>query len=214
MKKKLTLIILASLILLAVFTGCTAEEPGYGILVDTDLDPIVIDGNTSTIVIIPFPHHQIHEGNSFDIQEVVDLPNGNVRDLQITTPNTTQWTHLTFIFYTESEVEWYLYEDVNIILAGANHVVENANRNSLNAPTLLVNYIDNANVGAANADTAVIAALMLYHGISGAGKDAGDFVEHTHEIILRQNEDYTLRFIANVAGYVSYHLDWYERAND
>ncbi len=201
--KRIMLLGLLSIMLLVV--GCSSDEAVY---ITTD----GMDKTSQALTTISLAEHEIHDGDAYGVKSVVDLGNGAVRDIQITTPNTTVWAHMIISFETESETEWYLYEDVNIIAPGTDESPYNANRNSTNTTTLAANYIDNANIGAANADTAVAAATALFSGISGAGKDSGDF-DHQHELVLKQNEDYSLRFVATTAGYVNYHLDWYEYTN-
>ncbi len=211
--KKLILFILAALLIMPWLTGCTQDDPGYSFLVDFDGDVAIVDGATGAMVAIESGHHQIHNGSTFTYVDVVDLGVNNVRDIQITTPNTTEWAHFTFMISTESETDWYFYENVTINVAGAGIVEQNANRNSGHVATTMMAVIDNANVANANADTAVAGATEIYHGVSGAGKDAG-MHDHGHELILDQNQDYTLRFIASAAGNVSYHIDWYEHVNN
>ena len=207
-------------ILLVSMIGCTADDPGFYTstadskvqVIDSDGDIIGIDGSTRTLQTIEYEHHEIHEGSSYTIIDVVDMANGAVRDIQITVPNTTKLPHIVFSFVNESEVEWWVYEDVTINVAGAVVLMNNNNRNSTNLATTMLAEIDNANIAAANADTVVAAAVEIYHGMSGAGKDSGEH-EHNHEIILKRNEEYTFRFVANAAGYVSYHIDWYEHTS-
>ena len=217
MKSYLLILIIGLLAL----TGCTtAEEPGYNtivgnpevMVVDSDGDIIGIDSATRVLAIIPYEYHEIHSGSSFSEVDTVELPNAAVRDIQITTPDTTRWSHFFFTFSVESETQWFLYEGVNIIATDAVVIPINSDRNSLNPASLVLGFSDAAGVAAANAKTAVAASLEAYHGIAGAGKDAGDY-DHTHELILRQNTNYSIRFIANAAGYVNYHLDWYEHTN-
>jgi hypothetical protein len=120
---------------------------------------------------------------------------------------------MTIEFDTESETDWYFYEDVTINVAGTEVTPVNHNRNSTNTSGLTVKVITNTTTANANADTAVAAATTLMHGIAGAGKKVGGQGGARNEFILKQNEDYSLRFIATAAGYVSFHLDWYEHTN-
>jgi len=181
----------------------------FGKTGDTTFQSPRIDAATPAIETIDYEHYEIHAGNSYDIIDVVDLAGSGVRDIQITTPNNTEWMHFFFNISVESETEWYLYENVAIASAGAAIVANNLNRNSINESGVTIAFIDNTSVANANADTTVSGATEIYHGITGAGKDAGQ-LDHKHEVILKQNEDYCVRFIANTAGYVNYHLNWYE----
>jgi hypothetical protein len=173
------------------------------------------DQATGAVNTIEHVHHEIHDGCNFDHTDVVDLSVNNVRDVQIITNDTTKWAHLAFSFKTESETDWYFYEGVNIVTEGTRALPFNNDRNVTSKSTpesLTLRYIDNTTTANANLDTSTAGARTLEHGISGAGKDAGE-LGHGHEIILRQNEDYCLRFIATAAGYVTYHITWYEHVN-
>lgn len=168
------------------------------------------DDATDQVVTIDYDHHKIHEGDSYGYSEVEDQTQNHVYDIQITTPDTTKWIHITGTFDVESETDWYFYENVNIILAGTAVTPLNHNRNSSNSAGLVLKVITNTTIGNANADTTVAAATTLLHGIAGAGKKVGGQGGQRMEFILKQNEDYCLRFIASTAGYVSFRLTWYE----
>ncbi len=213
MKKRLFGLLLALLLIILLVMGCTLDVPGAGIVVDIDGNPITIDGNTRSMVTLESPHHQIHEGKHFQYSEVVNLPINNVLDIQITTSNTPEWAHMTAEFDVENETEWWVYENVTINVAGAAVNEYNTNRNSVNAATVVLATITNANIANANADTAIAGATFLFHGIAGAGKKVGGQGSSRQELILLQNEDYTLRFEATAAGYISFLLRWYENTN-
>ena len=183
-----------------------------GAISDTEVKPFRVDPSTHTMQTIDYVHHEIHGGNAYSVVDVVDLAGSNVRDLQITTPNTTKWAHFFFSIKTESETMWYLYENADIIVTGTSVIPRNSNRNSSNFSGLLLREIDNTSLANANADTSVTGSTLLHSGISGAGKDAGEFT-HAEEDILKQDETYCIRFVASTAGYVNYHLSWYEHTN-
>ncbi len=73
-------------------------------------------------------------------------------------------------------------------------------------------YIDNSSVANANADTVVASGTLIEEGIIGSGKTAG-ISSRARELILKQNTNYTVRFVASSAGYVDYDLEWYEHTN-
>ncbi len=174
--------------------------------------PLVSDKSSGSMPSITFTHHQVHEGKAFEIKEVVDLSINNVRDIIITTPDTTKWGHFTFEFDTKVETEWFLYRNPVIVTTGTPHDIFNCNENSTGVADLVVSFIDNTSVANANLDTTVAAAVQRAHGISGAGRSAGGH-DHEVEVILKRNEDYVLRWIATTAGYVDYHFTWYEQVN-
>ncbi len=215
MKKKAILGIILALVLvpMLLLTGCMEEDPGYAIVVDADGNVLTIDEATGSIVQIDWDHHQIHEGSHFVYSEMVTLPMNNVLDIQITTPNTTEWAHITAEFEVEAETEWWVYENVTINVPGAAGDEFNLNRNSAQANTTQLAIITNANIANANADTAVAGATMLFHGIAGAGKKVGGQSGQRQELILEQNQDYTIRFEATAAGYIVFQIRWYEHVS-
>ena len=100
--------------------------------------PLVADGVTNSLRVITYPHHEIHEGSAFEIKSYKDLAINKVRDIRITTPNTTKWAHFTLEFDTKSETLWYLYENVAIVNTGTAITPINCNRNSTGASVLIV----------------------------------------------------------------------------
>jgi len=184
----------------------------YGRVDDTLLVPLKVDGSTQDMQVVIHEHAKIHGGDHYIISDVVDLAINNVFDIQFTTPNTTKWGHFVFKISAESETEWYIYENVTINLAGTTITPINNNRNSANTSAMTVAGISNTSVANANTDTAVAGALQVEHGIIGAGRDAGAD-DRDAELVLKQNEDYTIRFIATAAGYVDYVLSWYEHTD-
>lgn len=173
----------------------------------------IVDLSTDAPICISYPHYEIHNGDHYDLKDVVDLANGAVRDIQITTPDSEKWAHIVFDFFSENECEWFLYRNVTIELAGSAANVQNLHHNSAKTSDLVIKHIDNSSVANANADTAVAGATVIQHGITGTGQRSGGY-SHALEFILKQNEDYALRFIASAAGYVDYHFDWYEHTNE
>lgn len=172
-----------------------------------------MDSFTRSFKTIEYPHHEIHDGSSYVFAEAVDQTVNHAYDIQITTPNTTKWAHFTFSFVVEAETDWFFYENVEIILAGAAATQLNRDRNNiLNISGLTMAVITNTTVANANADTAVAGATTLIHGHTG-DKKAGGEASGRHEFILKQNEDYSLRFVATSAGWVAWNLDWYEHTN-
>ena len=171
-----------------------------------------IDYPTHVLMGIDYVHHEIHVGSNYEIVNYVDLAINNVFDIRITTPNTTKWAHFFYNFETKSETLWYLYRNAVISTAGTAVTPINSNHNSSNTSALVFNTIANATLVLADADTDVSGASTIWTGISGDGKEGGE-KDHEHEIILKQNTIYDIRFIATAAGYVNYHLNWYEHTD-
>lgn len=155
-------------------------------------------------------HHNIHDKKTCTILDVANLAINNIRDLQLYIPDGSPVrAHFTFQLDAENETEWYLYRDVNVVLAGTDQGKRNSDHDVSEEGQLSVKYIDNSNLADANVDTDVTVGSEVYHGIIGSGREAGNH-NHDNEIILSKGVYYCLRIIASVAGYTNYHLDWYE----
>lgn len=171
-----------------------------------------IDPITHALEFIAEPHAMIHHEHSFEYTSYCDQSINHVWDIQFTTEDSLEIPHLTLEFDVESETLWHFYENVNIILAGTAVVPVNHHRGSAQPAELGIAYITNTTIGNANADTVVAGATVLSEGIAGSGKKVGGEGPARHEWPLSANETYCLRFIATAAGWVSWHLDWYEKA--
>lgn len=171
-----------------------------------------MDITTWCLAVIGYPHYERHSGSAFFIKDVVALTLNDVRDFQFTPADDLKWPHWDFKVNCESETEWFLYENVEIVTPGTAVVPLNANRNSDKTPGMVWKSIDNSSLANANSDTVVSGATQLCHGIIGSGKDAGSLT-HDEEIILKKGTPYCLRYIASSAGYVDYLFDWYEHQN-
>lgn len=193
--------------------GQVADAVMYARGANSLVMPVAMDKSTHALETVSYAHHEIHDGSDYFIEDVVDLSAGDYFDVQITTPDNTAWAHVNFRLEAESETEWYLYEDVAISTAGTTKTPRNSNRNSTNTSGLTVAVISNASESDANDDTDVAGATALMHGIIGAGSQTKGNNDHDHEIIFKQNEDYSIRVIATASGYVDYSLNWYEHTD-
>ena len=169
-----------------------------------------LDSSTHAIKTIAYEHSEIHGGSSYEYTGYKDQTVNHVWDIQLSVGGSSKVPHLTFEFDVESATLWHFYEDVNIILAGTTYTPPNHLRSTDKTTNLTVAYITNTTLGNANADTAVAGATTLSEGIAGSGKKVGGQDGSRHEWILNQNMDYCFRWIATAAGYVSWHLDWYD----
>ena len=184
-----------------------------GKISDTTAKIARLDASTHSWQIVDYEHHEIHSGSHFELCEVVDLAINNVFDLQFTTPNTTKWTHFIFQISSESETEYYIYENVVINTAGTTETPLNNNRNSINTSVNTLASHLNTSLANANADTDVSGAITYEHQIIGAGRSSQGSNTRSREIVLKQNTSYCLRAIAKAAGYVNFCAQWYEHTD-
>jgi len=171
-----------------------------------------IDASTHSLQFINYEHHETHNGSHYYIQNYIDVPVNDVYDIQITTPNTTKWLHFDYTINVESETTFLIYEGVTINVAGTTLTPINNNRNSVNVSGATFAGIENTSVANANADTAVAAATLLSQGKIGLGGSGGT-KDRENELVMKQNTNYTIRLIADAAGFISFYLNWYEHTD-
>ena len=185
----------------------------FGRIDNDTLAPIKLDGSTQNIQITEHEHAEIHGGDHYYILNSVDLPLNNVRDIRITTPNTTKWGHFTFEIDVESETAWFMHRDAVISTAGTNVPAYNNDENSANTAAITFDLIDNTSVANANSDTDLTGGIELKCGVIGSGKKSLGTSERNREVILKQNTIYNIRLVANSAGNINYDFEFYEHIN-
>lgn len=173
---------------------------------------VTADATTGAMNVVDYAHHEVHQGSHYFIRDVVDQAITTVFDLQITTPNTGKWAHLTWSVIAEDEVDFYIYEQAVINVAGTAITPINSNRNSTNTSTFVIKSQVNASVGDANADTAVAGATEIEHQKAGANRNP-TISDRDHEIILRKGTVYCFRCVFTKAAYIAFDLNWYEHTN-
>lgn len=189
--------------------GNIADKTLKAAISSTEIVTPGADGSTEALLLIDYEHHEIHSGSHFFLAEITDNSLDDVEDYQIITPNTDVQIHFTFLVDVEAETEILLYENVSIATFGTAKTLMNSNRNSNNASTLKIYRINNSGTDAADIDTVITNATVLYNQVIGALRSSG-FTKRSNEIILKKNTRYSLRVIANTAGNINVNFQWYE----
>lgn len=172
-----------------------------------------LDSSTRALPTLTYVHHEIRAGDHFKVHNVVDIAINTVYDVLITTPNTTKYAHFFFSIDPENECEWYFYRNVSASVTGTTIAAYNSNHNSSTTNTTTLKGFASNSVASANLKVHSTGSTQIYHGIIGSKTLRGGEHGHDDEDMLQQNKKYLLRFIANAAGYINYHLDWYEHTD-
>lgn len=180
-----------------------------GLTSDSTSQGMRLDASTHTLQTIDYAHHEIHSGDHFFCYNYdSDVDTAGPKYYRITTPNTTKWSHLIMSIYSEGSGTWQLFENPTVNGAGTALATPNSNRNSLNAATLVV-AVDPTST----ADGTEIKVWRTGSGTSAPTR-VGSENRDDSELILKQNEDYFLKFTpdANDAK-IKIELEWYEHTN-
>ena len=192
-------------------TTDNAEVYGYN---GTNWHEARIDTSTRSFQTIEYEHHEIHAGSHFFVDGFLDIVGANdVLDFTWQMQASTKWVHWIWSIFTEKAGAWYIYEDAVATNALANTITPfNNNRNIETASITVMKYELQADLTAANADTAIGAATLIASGKLGDNKSGGSDGRND-ELVMKQGGLYCLRFIASAAGYVNFKMHWYEHTD-
>lgn len=176
---------------------------------DTTYQSPRLDAATHTLQTIDYEHHEIHAGSHFFYYNYdSEVDTAGPKYYRITTPNTTKWSHMTFTLYSEGIGTWELFENPTVNAAGTAATVFNSNRNSTKTATLIIAYD-----ATSTADGTLLATWRTGSGTTAPSRIGGES-SRDKEIILKQNEDYFLKFTPDADNAkVKAELEWYEHTN-
>ena len=171
------------------------------------LQDIVHDGITNAAKIIDHGHHEIHGGSHFMICGEAVLSAESV-DFQLTTPNTTKWTHMTFGYSITDEMLFEIYESATVSADGTGLTAYNNNRNSTKTTGLTLLQTDGS---VAVAGSKIYAQRTGYN--NTPSRFEGGASTRDREIILKQGTTYRFLFTSAGANNFSYCGEWYDHTN-
>ena len=185
----------------------------WGMISNTVARAIRIDAATHAMTTIDYEHHEVHDGEHFDVHLYTTVANGADEDFLITVAATTKWPHMLWAFESNVEMEISLYEAVTTADDGTPYNIFNNDRNSgtgsgavvWNGPTLAGGALGDAGQG----------GTLLWSSKMGAGKKIGGETRESHERILKRNTKYWFRVHngSGGAGWLNFHFNWYEHQN-
>ena len=109
-----------------------------------------VDGTTTAVTQISYPHHEIHAGSSFSVDFSNITANTDLHRtvIGINTPDTTRWAHIVVTVTSTSAAQFSIYENRTVGTPGSGTAatIYNRDRNSATTSTIL----DQAGTPAAN----------------------------------------------------------------
>jgi len=176
---------------------------------DSTYQPLRLDKATNTIQTIEYEHHEIHAGNHYFYYDYDnDVDTASPKYYRLTTPDTSKWIHIEFVLYSEGIGTWQLFEDPIVDAAGTTATTFNSDRNSANTAGLVVAYDPTS-----TADGTQIKVWRTGMGTNVSTRVGGESRSDL-EIILKQNEDYFLKFTPDSDNAkTKVQLLWYEHTN-
>jgi hypothetical protein len=167
-----------------------------------------IDPFTASWQFVDYPHHEIHEGDSFTYHDVITLGSAGVQDYVITVPDTTKWPHFVYAVEGIYGITLELYEAGDRVGTTA-QTIYNRNRNSGTTATTTVHK----NQSGGSSD-----GTRIMWRISGSGAAAGRLAGATtdrNERVLKRNTKYIFRITSAAASNtIAVEFDWYEHTDE
>lgn len=166
--------------------------------------PIEIDPVTHALNVVNYPHHEIHEGEAYNISAVdTDVDSGAVFSLGFTTGVGSSFFHLVFDFTTSAQTEITV-RDSPGLSGGTAITAFNRNRTSTNtsACTCTTNPAISGTGGS---------GTVIFQQTVGVKANTGGQARDVSEWILNSGTNYL--FVTQSAAannIISTKLDWYE----
>jgi len=167
-----------------------------------------VDKSTLANVVISHEESCVHEGNFFSVTGYTTLAADGAIDFQVTTPNTSEWSHMMFNFNSTGAVVFTIYESAAVDADGAAVTPINNNRNSTNTSSLTIQTNGTVNT----AGNAIYQQAWGY--TNTPSKSVGGDLGAAQGIILKQNTTYRFYIDSNSAdNIISYHGHWCEHTD-
>lgn len=174
---------------------------------DTTYQTVRVDSATHSLQTIDYSHHEIHSGSHFMYTDCITLADAATQDYLITTPNTTEWSHMSFEINGSAITAIDVYEGSD----KTGTTLQTIFNNNRNSATTSVNTIHKGTSGGTTDGTKIWchkSGSATNQSISGASS------EQSSEIILKQNTKYIFRITSGTNdNLTNIALEWYEHTH-
>jgi len=178
---------------------------------DNNGNPIDFDTVTgdSYQVQLDLEHHLVHAGKHFTTSVIdADTDSGGSKNWAFVSPDTTTRIHLTGQLYSSSSGVLEFYENPTMTGSGNAITILNNDRNSVTSPTLA--FYDDPTVTGSDIGSRLVVQTIGTKATGPFG-GAGGNVNRAREFILKQGEQYLVKFVPdNDDTRLSLSLEWYE----
>jgi len=196
------------MVALILLTSCTSYEPGYMVITDTDKHTADVNGSGALATILE-AHRKIHEGDGYYVKNFTSVGSGASIDFLFAVADNIV-PHMQWQIASESEGEFFLYEDVEVSDNGTPVTTFNCNRNSSNEPSLKA-YSSPTLAGGSLGDDSQ-GGTLISASIVGSNKETTANRITTYELIGRAGTTYWIRLTNTSAStsWIDYDFNWYE----
>lgn len=179
------------------------------ILLGDGTEYVRIDAATGALNIVDYAHHEVHGGSHYYAYVDATIQNTENIAIAVTTPDTTKWSHLLWVFNSSDVAIFDVLEDVTSFAGGSAFTPFNNDRNSskTSGNTVLT--------GVTGVDAITpTGGTEIFEDTLKAGFKQGETGGRDSEIILKQNSNYLFRLTSGAnSNTLSLVLEWYEHTN-
>lgn len=174
----------------------------------------IVDLSTQALVNMPYDHHEVHDGDSYDAYVYdADLDGAEIISISFTTPNTTSYLHMVSSAQNSSTSLFEIGEGATVTAgSGTDRACYNRRRTSSNTSGIKSLAETPAVSKYTYNGTITNMGTTLYQAVVGTGRfGGGTATRGTAELILKPNTVYSFR-LTGIAdnGVASIDLTWYE----
>jgi len=189
--------------------GLNTNAMLFGRVSDSIVKNARLDASTEAQMIIDYAHHETHAGSSFNVCDIQNVSSTTIK-YQITTPNTTKYSHMLFDIECTGEMQI-------IVTEGSDRVDGTAlleiNRNRVGTPPTAGTIVTLTPTGGTTDGATII--FCKRSGSTGVGSktvSAGSS-RGNNEYILKPNTKYVVSIETFADVYVTLDIDWYEHTD-
>jgi len=169
----------------------------------------LLDGVTTAAKIIDYAHHEVHGGSAYTVSDTVTCDTTTVK-WQVTTPDTTKYSHLIFELSCTGEATYLVTEGSDRTDGTA---LAEMNRRRVGTPSTAGTIVTRTPTGGTT-DGATTLFSMRNGLTSVAGKNIeGGTARAINEWILKPNTKYVVSVTTYADVLVTCLLDWYEHTD-
>ena len=169
-----------------------------------EIDEVRIDASTNAMMVIDYPHHEVHSGSHYFIKSQADIGDTETY-FMFRTPNTTTRIHAKAHIASEAEFTVEIFEGGTVSADGTPLTAINNNRDSVNTAEL-------ANFAG---PTVTTDGTLIWGSRIGTGRDATVSSAQSYEILAKTNTIYLFKLTKIAAGtqWVDSDFWWYEHVD-
>ena len=166
----------------------------------------LVDGITTAMKVITYEHHEVHSGRMYAVHDTVACDTTTVK-WQVTTPNTTRYSHLVFDLSCTGEATYLVTEGSDRTDGTA---LAEVNRRRVGTPNVAGTIVTRTPTGGATDGATTL--FTERNGITNvAGKTlASGGARSSAEWILKPNTKYVVSVTTYADVFVTCALNWYE----